>query len=188
MKHMAATSNSCFRNYNLPTQADKINQVSDSSQDKPVVCFDISELFSTTHLFTRKCCQNFHLPRKLNIPTCCITFDYIILTEKWVTPSLTHPMTTSDGYILPFGEIPNPTYPLVFTCNSNVIWVALNFQKTWNLPTWSNTSCNKYASEGTGLTCCVALAVQHKHRMTMTCANTSILSYDNLVLRNFVLI
>jgi hypothetical protein len=38
------------------------------------------------------------------------------------------------------------------------------------------------------LTCCVALAVQHKHRMTMTCAKTSILSYDNLVLRNFVLI
>jgi hypothetical protein len=62
----------------------------DSSQDKPVVCFDISELFSTAHLFTRKCCQNFHLPRRLNIPTCCITFDYIILTEKWVTPSLTH--------------------------------------------------------------------------------------------------
>jgi hypothetical protein len=54
MKHMTATSNSCLRNYNLQTQADKINQVSDSSQDKPVVCFDISELFSTAHLFTRK--------------------------------------------------------------------------------------------------------------------------------------
>lgn len=71
-------------------------------------------------------------------------------TCKKACPCFTQPVKMSAGYMFPLGDSPKPIYPRVFTCASNVMWVALVFQYRWKVPFTSSCACCGKTSLGVG--------------------------------------